>query len=322
MGDPDGLQPAAGAQRAGGEAQSARQLAPFHTGRPNPARYDRLIATKTANNVQKRAVELRELLNQWGHAYHVLDEPIVEDAAYDRAYDELVELEQKHPELVTPDSPTQRVGAPPSEKFTKVEHLMPMGSLDKVTTDEALFKWAEDMRKRLDRDEPISYVIEPKIDGLAINLTYENGVLVRGATRGDGVQGEDVTVNLRTIPSIPLRMLGDDPPPVLEVRGEVYLPLSGFRQLNEQLAGTNQKLAPNPRNAAAGSLRQKNSAITASRPLSVWVYGVGVREGVEVRSHWETLEWLRGRGFRTNPLAGATSGRQRGSTSTTRSTAS
>jgi DNA ligase (NAD+) len=303
MGDPDGLQPAAGAQRAGGEAQSARQLAPFHTGRSNPARYDRLIATKTAKNVQKRAAELRELLHQWGHAYHVLDEPIVEDAAYDRAYDELVELEQEHPELVTPDSPTQRVGAPPSEKFTKVEHLMPMGSLDKVTTDDALFKWAEDMRKRLDRDEPLSYVIEPKIDGLAINLTYENGVLVRGATRGDGVQGEDVTVNLRTIPSIPLRMIGDDPPPVLEVRGEVYLPLSGFRQLNEQLAGTNQKLAPNPRNAAAGSLRQKNSAITASRPLSVWVYGVGIREGVEVRSHWETLEWLRGRGFRTNPLA-------------------
>jgi DNA ligase (NAD+) len=178
-----------------------------------------------------------------------------------------------------------------------------MGSLDKVTTDEALFKWAEDMRKRLDRDEPLSYVIEPKIDGLAISLTYENGVLVRGATRGDGVQGEDVTVNLRTIPAIPLRMRGDDPPPLLEVRGEVYLPLSGFRQLNEQLAGTNQKLAPNPRNAAAGSLRQKNSAITASRPLSLWVYGVGVREGVEARTHSETLEWLRERGFRTNPHA-------------------
>ena len=261
------------------------------------------MATKAANKVEKRAAELRGLLTKWGHAYHVLDEPLVEDAAYDRAYDELVELENEHPELVTPDSPTQRVGAPPSEKFSKVEHLMPMGSLEKVTTDEALFKWAADMRKRLDRDEPLSYVIEPKIDGLAINLTYENGVLVRGATRGDGVQGEDVTVNLRTIPAIPLRMLGDDPPPVLEVRGEVYLPLSGFRQLNEQLAGTNQKLAPNPRNAAAGSLRQKNSAITASRPLSLWVYGVGVREGVEAASHWGTLEWLSERGFRTNPLA-------------------
>ncbi|HEY6585231.1 MAG TPA: NAD-dependent DNA ligase LigA [Gaiellaceae bacterium] len=259
------------------------------------------MATKAGKSVEDRAEELRGLLMQWGHAYHVLDEPVVADAAYDRAYDELVELENEHPELVTPDSPTQRVGAPPSEKFRKVEHLMPMGSLDKVTTDEALFKWAEDMRKRLDRDEPLSYVLEPKIDGLAINLTYENGVLVRGATRGDGVQGEDVTVNLRTIPAIPLRMLGDDPPPVLEVRGEVYLPLSGFRRLNEQLAGTNQKLAPNPRNAAAGSLRQKNSAITASRPLSLWVYGVGVRDGVQADSHWETLQWLRERGFRTNP---------------------
>jgi DNA ligase (NAD+) len=259
------------------------------------------MATKTRTSAEKRAAELRELIAQWGHAYHVLDEPIVEDAAYDRAYDELVELEGEHPDLVTPDSPTQRVGAPPSEKFTKVQHLMPMGSLDKVTTDEALLKWAEDMRKRLDRDEPISYVIEPKIDGLAVNLTYEDGVLVRGATRGDGVQGEDVTVNLRTIPAIPLRMLGDEPPPVLEVRGEVYLPLSGFRQLNEQLAGTNQKLAPNPRNAAAGSLRQKNSAITASRPLSLWVYGVGIREGVEAQTHWETLAWLREHGFRTNP---------------------
>jgi DNA ligase (NAD+) len=261
------------------------------------------MATKAPNKVEERIAELRELLAQWGHAYHVLDEPVVEDAAYDRAYDELVELENEHPELVTTDSPTQRVGAPPSDKFRKVEHLSPMGSLDKVTTDEALFKWAEDMQKRLDRDEPISFVIEPKIDGLAVNLTYENGVLVRGATRGDGVQGEDVTVNLRTIPAVPLRMLGADPPPVLEVRGEVYLPLSGFRQLNEQLAGTNQKLAPNPRNAAAGSLRQKNSAITASRPLSLWVYGVGVREGVETGSHWETLQWLRDRGFRTNPHA-------------------
>jgi DNA ligase (NAD+) len=259
------------------------------------------MATKAGTKVEQRAAELRDQLTQWGHAYHVLDDPIVEDAAYDRAYDELVELETANPELVTPESPTQRVGAPPSEKFTKVQHLLPMGSLDKVTTDEALLKWAEDMGKRLDRDEPIAFVIEPKIDGLAINLTYENGVLVRGATRGDGVQGEDVTVNLRTIPSIPLRMLGDDPPPVLEVRGEVYLPLSGFRRLNEQLAGTNQKLAPNPRNAAAGSLRQKNSAITAARPLAVWVYGVGVREGVEAGSHWETLQWLRDRGFRTNP---------------------
>ena len=178
-----------------------------------------------------------------------------------------------------------------------------MGSLEKVTTAEPLTKWADDVRKRLDSDEPVAYVIEPKIDGLAINLTYENGVLVRGATRGDGVQGEDVTVNLRTIKTMPLRMLGDGAPPVLEVRGEVYMPLSGFRALNERLAGTGQKLAPNPRNAAAGSLRQKDSSITADRPLAVWVYGMGAREGIDFATQSETLEWLREQGFRTNPFA-------------------
>jgi DNA ligase (NAD+) len=206
-------------------------------------------ATKTAT---RRAEELRAQIATWGHAYHVLDNPVVEDAVYDRAYDELLELEEAHPELVTPDSPTQRVGAPPSDKFRKVEHLLPMGSLDKVTTDEVLFKWAEDVRKRLDSDEAVAYVIEPKIDGLAINLTYEDGVLTRGATRGDGYQGEDVTVNLRTIPSVPLKMRGDGHPTVAEVRGEVYMPISGFRELNARVAELGQKLAPNPRNAAAG----------------------------------------------------------------------
>jgi DNA ligase (NAD+) len=255
-----------------------------------------------------RAAELREQLSRWGYEYHVLDAPSVADAVYDRAYDELVALEDANPELVTPDSPTHRVGGPPSDRFTKVSHLEPMGSLEKVTTDEALEKWAQDVRKRLDSDinhgdEPVAYVIEPKIDGLAINLTYEDGLLVRGATRGDGVQGEDVTVNLRTIPTIPLRMHGDGLPRVLEVRGEVYLPLSGFRELNERLAGTGQKLAPNPRNAAAGSLRQKDSSITASRPLATWVYGIGHREGLELASHSETLAWLAAHGFRTNPYA-------------------
>src|SRR5439155_20830304 len=217
--------------------------------------------------------------------------------------DELRALEEEHPELVTPDSPTQRVGAPLSDRFQKVRNLSPMGSLDKVTTDEALLKWADDVRKRLGTDEAVAYVIEPKIDGLAVNLTYEDGLFVRGATRGDGVQGEDVTPNLRTIRAIPLRMLGEDAPSVLEVRGEVYLPLSGFRELNERLAGTSQKLAPNPRNAAAGSLRQKNSAITADRPLSTWIYGAGHRKGVEFDAQSEMLEWLRERGFRTNPYA-------------------
>ena len=262
------------------------------------------MATRTRADAAERVQELREQLDHHLYRYHVLDDPEISDAEYDRLFDELKELEAEHPGLDDPSSPTHRVGAPPSEKFQKVEHLLPMGSLEKVTTDEALQKWAQDVCKRLDvPPEEVAWLIEPKIDGLAVNLTYENGVLVRGATRGDGVQGEDVTVNLRTIRAIPLRMRGHDPPPLLEVRGEVYLPLSGFRQLNEQLAGTNQKLAPNPRNAAAGSLRQKNSAITASRPLSLWVYGVGVREGVEVRTHSETLQWLRERGFRTNPHA-------------------
>jgi DNA ligase (NAD+) len=251
---------------------------------------------------EARAAELRALLNRYSYEYHVLDEPSVPDAEYDRLYDELVKLEEAHPELITKESPTQRVGAPPSDKFRKVEHPSPMGSLEKVTTDEALAKWHADVCKRLGTSD-VKYVTEPKIDGLSINLIYEDGVFVRGATRGDGYRGEDVTVNLRTIGSVPLRMLGDDPPPLLEVRGEVYLPISGFRELNERLAGTNQKLAPNPRNAAAGSLRQKNPAITADRPLAVWVYGIGARAGLELETQWQTLELLAARGFRTNPHA-------------------
>jgi DNA ligase (NAD+) len=261
------------------------------------------VATRTQKDVQKRLDELREEVNHHLHRYHVLDEPEISDAEYDRLYDELKALEEEHPDLITPDSPTQRVGAPPSERFRKVEHLTPMGSLEKVTDDESLVKWADDVRKRLDSDEPVAYVIEPKIDGLAVSLTYEDGLLTRGATRGDGIQGEDVTVNLKTIRAIPLRMQGDDAPGVLEVRGEVYLPISGFRALNERIAELGQKLAPNPRNAAAGSLRQKDSSITASRPLSIWVYGMGAHEGLQLSSHWEELEWLREHGFRTNPFA-------------------
>jgi DNA ligase (NAD+) len=261
------------------------------------------LTSSRSKTLEQRAEELRSKLNRWLHEYHVLDEPSVDDATYDRHYDELVELEREHPELVTSDSPTQRVGAPASEKFQKVRHLTAMGSLEKVTTDEALVKWAEDVQKRLDSDEPVAFVLEPKIDGLAINLTYEDGLFTRGATRGDGEIGEDVTVNLRTIPSIPLRMLGADVPSLIEVRGEVYMPLSGFRELNERLIAEDKKPTPNPRNAAAGSLRQKNPAITASRPLSFWAYGVGAHEGVELRTHWETLQWLKEHGFPINPFA-------------------
>ena len=255
---------------------------------------------------QKRAAELRELVAHHLYRYHVLDDPEISDVEFDRLFDELRQLEDENPDLAVPDSPTQRVGAPPSERFHKVEHLTPMGSLEKVTTEETLTKWAEDVRKRLDSDEPVAYVTEPKIDGSAISLVYEDGLLVRGATRGDGERGEDVTPNLKTIKAIPLGMRGvkgSPSPPVLEVRGEVYFPLSAFVRLNERLAAEGKKTAPNPRNAAAGSLRQLNSQVTAERDLSIWVYGTGRGDGLELGTHWETLEWLRERGFRTNPHA-------------------
>jgi DNA ligase (NAD+) len=251
---------------------------------------------------RKRAAQLREQLHHHNYRYHVLDDPEVADAEYDRLFDELKALEEEHAELATDDSPTRRVGGPPSDKFKKVQHLAPMGSLEKVTTGEALQKWADDVRKRLDTDEPVAYVIEPKIDGSAISLVYEDGQLVRGSTRGDGLRGEDVTVNLRTIRSIPLTLQGEVPP-LMEVRGEVYFPLSGFRRFNEEQVAAGKVPAPNPRNAAAGSLRQLDSRITAARPLAVWVYGTGYREGVAPDTHFETLAWLRERGFRTNPFA-------------------
>jgi DNA ligase (NAD+) len=263
-----------------------------------------LASSKTASPA-KRAAELREVLDYHLYRYHVLDDPEITDAEYDAVYDELVRLEEANPELVTSDSPTQRVGAPPSDKFQKVEHPSPMGSLEKVTTAEALAKWHEDVCKRLGTDE-VRYVTEPKIDGLSINLIYEDGVFVRGATRGDGYRGEDVTVNLRTIKAISMRMQlqkGEQPPPLLEVRGEVYLPLSGFNELNERLIAEGKKPTPNPRNAAAGSLRQKDSSITAQRPLSIWIHGLGHRDGLPADGHWESLQWLREHGFRTNPFA-------------------
>src|SRR5437762_6696790 len=263
------------------------------------------VASSKGTTVEQRAAELREILDYHLYRYHVLDEPEISDAEYDRLYDELVAIEEANPELVTADSPTQRVGAPPSAKFHKVEHPTAMGSLEKVTTDEALEKWHEDVCKRLGTSE-VAYVTEPKIDGLSINLIYEDGVFVRGATRGDGRLGEDVTPNLRTIKAISMRMqlaAGETPPPLLEVRGEVYLPLSGFNQLNERLIAEGKKPTPNPRNAAAGSLRQKDSSITARRPLSIWIHGLGHKDGLPANGHWDALRWLREHGFRTNPYA-------------------
>jgi DNA ligase (NAD+) len=253
----------------------------------------------------KRASELREQLEHHLYRYHVLDDPEISDGEYDRLFDELLALEAEHPELRDENSPTVRVGATPSEKFQKARHLSPMGSLDKVTAEEELRKWADDVRKRLDSDEPVAYVTEPKIDGSAVNLIYEHGLFVRGETRGDGELGEDVTPNLKTIRPIPLQLRSVDsvpPPAVLEVRGEVYMSLSAWQKLNERLVAEGKKPAPNPRNAAAGSLRQLNPQITADRELSIWLYGFGLVEGVEFESQYEALQWLRERGFRTNPF--------------------
>ena len=258
------------------------------------------------SDAASRVLELRRLLEHHAYRYHVLDDPEIADAGYDALYDELEALEQAHPELVTADSPTRRVGAAPAAGFTKVEHLAPMGSLEKVTTREALEKWEADIRKRLGSDEHIAYVIEPKIDGSAISLVYEHGVLVRAATRGDGFRGEDVTANVRAIEAVPLRMRvpdGEATPSLFEVRGEVYFPLSGFARFNAAQVAAGKSEAPNPRNAAAGSLRQLNPAITAERPLSFWVYGAGVHEGSFPDTQFAMLVWLREHGFRTNPQA-------------------
>jgi DNA ligase (NAD+) len=261
------------------------------------------VPSRTATPAD-RAAELRRLIDHHLYRYHVLDDPEIDDSAYDVLYDELESIEAKHPELVTPESPTQRVGSPPAAGFTKVGHLSPMGSLEKVTTREALEKWADDIRKRLDTDEEVAYVLEPKIDGSAVSLVYEDGVLVRGATRGDGERGEEVTANLRTIQAIPLRMRAEAPAPArVEVRGEIFFPLDGFARFNEAQIAADRKPAPNARNAAAGSLRQLNPSVTAERPLSIFVYGIGVLEGDELATQWEALQWLQERGFRTNPAA-------------------
>ena len=263
------------------------------------------MSSKTSSPAT-RVDELRAIVNEALLAYHVEDEPIMSDAEYDRLYDELVALEGEHPDLVIPDSPTQRVGAAPSERFQKVDHLVALGSLDKVTNEESLLKFDGDVRKRLGTDEDVAYLVEPKIDGLAVSLLYEAGRYIRGATRGDGERGEDVTPNLRTVRAIPLAMRATESenlPARIEVRGEVFMPLSGFRTFTEKQAAEGKRAAPNPRNAAAGSVRQLDPSITAARPLSIWTYGVGHVDGVEFESQWDVLQWLKAHGFRTNPYS-------------------
>jgi DNA ligase (NAD+) len=251
---------------------------------------------------EERVEELRRALEYHGHRYYVLDDPEIGDDAYDALLDELRALEAEHPELLTPDSPTQRVGGTPISKLEKVSHLQPMLSLANVRSADELRAWIARMRSHLARegieDPDFAYVAEPKIDGLAISLIYRDGVLERGATRGNGEIGEDVTHNLRTIPSIPLRF--DDAPPLVEVRGEVYMALSDFTELNERRASQGLSTFMNPRNSAAGTIRQLDPALAAERPLSMWCYGIGASEGLRFGSHWEGLEWLRAHGFRVN----------------------
>jgi DNA ligase (NAD+) len=254
---------------------------------------------KTARS---RAAKLRRELDHHGHRYYVLDDPEIGDDAYDALLDELRGLEAKHPELVTPDSPTQRVGAEPVSKLEKVRHLQPMLSLGNARSEEELRAWIERMRNHLAREgienPAFEFVAEPKIDGLAISLIYRDGVLERGATRGNGEVGEDVTHNLRTIGSIPLRF--EDAPPLVEVRGELYMSLPDFAALNERRAEAGESTFMNPRNSAAGTIRQLDPSLAAARPLSMWCYGIGATEGVDLSTHWEVLTWLREHGFRVN----------------------
>jgi DNA ligase (NAD+) len=253
--------------------------------------------------VQARAAELRTQLEHHAHRYYVFDDPEIGDDVYDALLDELRGIEAAHPRLRTPDSPTQRVGGEPVGRLEKVEHLEPMLSLPNARTEEELRAWVERMRTHLAREgiaaPRFRFVVEPKIDGLAMSLVYREGVLERGATRGNGEVGEDVTHNLRTIGSIPLRV--DDVPPLLEVRGEVYMSLADFAALNERRAAAGEPTFMNPRNSAAGTIRQLDPADARQRPLSMWCYQVGVVEGLEFQRHSQALDWLGEHRFRVNP---------------------
>lgn len=251
--------------------------------------------------VEQRIEELRTQINHHNYLYYVLDRPEIPDAEYDRLLRELQELESRHPELITPDSPTQRVGAEPAKEFAPVRHEIPMLSLANAFDEQEMEGFDRRARERLGVDA-ITYTAEPKLDGLAVSLLYEDGVLVRAATRGDGTTGEDVTRNVRTIDSVPLRLVGRGHPRRLEVRGEVYISREGFRRLNEAQAARGEKTFVNPRNAAAGSLRQLDPRITAQRPLEIYCYGVGVVEGGALPdTQYEVLQSIRRWGLRVSP---------------------
>jgi DNA ligase (NAD+) len=270
------------------------------------AEVDTAVTGGTAD-VERRLAELRGLIRHHEYRYYVLDSPEISDADYDALYRELHQLEAASPEFVTPDSPTQRVGGEPLAGFVQVRHGEPMLSLANAKNEDELRAWHTRVVKLATEagtpEDELRFVLEPKIDGLAISVRYEDGRLAVGATRGNGEIGEDVTANLRTIRTVPLAMSPDAAPfpAVMEVRGETYLPLQAFAQLNEQRVAADESTFANPRNAAAGSLRQLDPRITASRPLAAWFYGVGYLEGTEFSTHHETLDWLKKAGFRVNP---------------------
>ena len=261
---------------------------------------------KVPKSVIRRIEQLRSEINRHNYLYYVLDSPEISDADYDALMNELKGLEEQYPELVTPDSPTQRVGAPLSEKFAPVPHTVPMLSLDDAFSPQEVIAFDQRVKKFLNSSQEISYMLEPKMDGLAVELVYENGILIQGSTRGDGFVGEDVTANLRTIRSVPLRLMAPlegTIPERLEARGEVFMHLADFRELNRKREEAGEQPFANPRNAAAGSLRQLDPAVTASRPLDIFLYGVGVVSGKEFKTQEEILEYLKSVGLKTNPLA-------------------
>ena len=254
-------------------------------------------------NIQTQIDNLRKTLRQYEYEYHVLDNPTVPDSEYDRLFHQLKALELEHPEFLTSDSPTQRVGAKPLSGFSQIRHEIPMLSLDNAFSDEEFNAFVKRIEDRLIiLPKPLTFCCEPKLDGLAVSILYVNGVLTQAATRGDGTTGEDITANIRTIRNIPLQLLTDNPPTRLEVRGEVFMPHAGFERLNEYALEHGEKTFANPRNAAAGSLRQLDPNITSKRPLVLNAYGIGIAEGVELpNTHYARLQWLKSIGIPVNP---------------------
>ena len=254
-------------------------------------------------NIQTQIDNLRKTLRQYEYEYHVLDNPTVPDSEYDRLFHQLKALELEHPEYLTSDSPTQRVGAKPLSGFSQIRHEIPMLSLDNAFSDEEFNAFVKRIEDRLIvLPKPLTFCCEPKLDGLAVSILYVNGILTQAATRGDGTTGEDITANIRTIRNIPLQLLTDNPPARLEVRGEVFMPHAGFERLNEYALEHGEKTFANPRNAAAGSLRQLDPNITSKRPLVLNAYGIGIAEGVELpNTHYARLQWLKSIGIPVNP---------------------